>query len=70
MIKVPKITLKAARVNASLTQKEAAEKIGISYQTLSDYEKDGSKIKVSVLNKMCSVYGLSAEYIFLKNSPN
>ena len=30
---VPKITLKAARVNAGLTQKEAAEKIGISYQT-------------------------------------
>ena len=40
MIKVPKITLKAARVNAGLTQKEAAKKIGISYQTLSDYEKD------------------------------
>ena len=70
MIKVPKITLKAARVNAGLTQKEAAKKIGISYQTLSDYEKDGSKIKVSVLNKMCSVYGLPVEYIFLKNSPN
>lgn len=66
MIKVPKITLKAARVNAGLTQKEAAEKIGISYQTLSDYEKDESKIKLSTIKKMCSVYGFPLEYIFLK----
>lgn len=63
---MPKITLKAARVNAGLTQKEAAKKIGISYQTLSDYEKDESKIKLSMIRKMCSVYGFPLEYIFLK----
>ena len=63
MIKVPKITLKAARVNAGLTQKEAAKKIGISYQTLSDYEKDGSKIKVSILNK-CVLYMDCQQNIF------
>lgn len=63
---MPKITLKAARVNAGLTQKEAAKRIGISYQTLSDYEKDESKIKLSIIKKMCSVYGFPLEYIFLK----
>ena len=66
MIKVPKITLKAARVNAGLTQKEAAKKIGISYQTLSDYEKDESKIKLSMIIKMCSVYNMPIDCIFLK----
>lgn len=66
MIKVPKITLKAARVNAGLTQKEAAKKIGISYQTLSEYEKDESKVKLAMIKKMCSVYGFPLEYIFLK----
>ncbi|HIY91316.1 MAG TPA: helix-turn-helix transcriptional regulator [Candidatus Companilactobacillus pullicola] len=63
---VPKITLKAARVNAGLTQKEAAEKIGISYQTLSEYEKDESKVKLAMIKKMCSVYDFPLEYIFLK----
>jgi transcriptional regulator with XRE-family HTH domain len=32
------ITLKAARVNAGLTQKEAAEKLGIALDTLRNYE--------------------------------
>ena len=63
---VPKIILKAARVNAGLTQKEAAEKIGISYQTLSEYEKDESKVNLAMIKKMCSVYGFPLEYIFLK----
>lgn len=66
MIKVPKITLKAARVNAGLTQKEAAKRIGISYQTLSDYEKDESKIKLSTIKKMCKVYEMPLDCIFLK----
>nr|DAE58533.1 MAG TPA: Helix-turn-helix XRE-family like protein [Caudoviricetes sp.] len=66
MIKMPKITLKAARVNAGLTQKEAAKKIGISYQTLSDYEKDESKIKLSMIRKMCSVYNMPIDCIFFK----
>ncbi|WP_180376308.1 helix-turn-helix domain-containing protein [Ligilactobacillus salivarius] len=66
MILVPKITLKAARVNAGLTQKEAAEKIGISYQTLSEYEKDESRIKLAMIKKMCNVYGMPIDCIFFK----
>jgi len=64
---LPKITLKAARVNAGLTQKEAAKRIGISYQTLSEYEKDASRIKLATIEKICSVYGLPSEYIFFTN---
>ena len=35
-----KITLKAARVNAGLTQKELAEKIGKSETTIIKWEND------------------------------
>lgn len=63
---MPKITLKAARVNAGLTQKEAAKRIGISYQTLSEYEKDASKIKLVTIAKMCTLYGIPIDCIFLK----
>ena len=34
-----KITLKAARVNANLTQQEAAKKLNISKDTLANWEK-------------------------------
>lgn len=63
---MPKITLKAARINAGLTQKEAAKRIGISYQTLSEYEKDASKIKLVTIKKMCTLYGIPIDCIFLK----
>lgn len=63
---MPKITLKAVRVNAGLTQKEAAKRIGISYQTLSEYEKDASKIKLVTIEKMCTLYGIPIDCIFLK----
>ena len=63
---MPKITIKAARINAGLTQKEAAERLGIAYQTLSSYEKNNKSIRLEVLEKMCSLYGIPIEYIFLK----
>ena len=66
MSKLPKITIKAARVNAGLTQKEAAERLGIAYQTLSSYEKNNKSIRLEVLEKMCSLYGIPMEYTFLK----
>ena len=37
-----KVTLKAARVNCGLTQKEAAKILGVSVDTLSKYERGGS----------------------------
>ena len=53
------ITLKAARVNAGLTQKEAAAKIGISKQTLSSYENGKRFPEPDVIRRIEEVYGLS-----------
>ncbi len=36
------ITLKAARTNASLTQKEAAERIGVTVDTIGNWERGRS----------------------------
>lgn len=65
MIKVPKITLKAARVNAGLTQKEAAKLIGIHFQTLSKYEEDSSNIPFSLVEKASEIYKLPISCFFL-----
>lgn len=65
MIAAPfKITLKASRVNANLTLKQAAEKIGVSVATLHKWEHDSSSIKVTNIRKIEEVYNISSEHIF------
>lgn len=63
---IPPLKLSAARNNAGLTQKEAAEKLGISYQTLSQYENDPNNVKLGMLKKMSELYGIPVEFIFFK----
>lgn len=61
------VTLKAARVNAELTQKEAAEKLGISKQTLANYEMYKTKPDIEMANKMVALYDLPVDaIIFLR----
>ena len=50
------ITLKAARVNKGLTQKKAAEMLGISEYTLMNYEKGKSSPDVHVPKKIENLY--------------
>lgn len=60
------ITLKAARINKGLSQKEAAKKIGISVDTLSNYERGRSFPDVPTIHRMELVYGcLYSDLIFL-----
>lgn len=61
-----KITLKAARINKGLTQKEAAKKIGISPDTLANYEKGASFPDIPVIMNIEKVYEVKyADIIFL-----
>lgn len=59
------ITLKSARVNKGLTQVKAAKLIGITPDTLSNYERGKSYPDVPIIQKMEQVYGVSySELIF------
>lgn len=51
-------TLKQARELKRLKQAEAAEKIGISVDTLSNYERGKSYPDIPVLRKIEEVYGI------------
>lgn len=65
-----KITLKAARVNAGLTQKEAAEKLGISNTTLCSWEKGLSMPNIQQVLKICELYKVDLDnLIFLPDNP-
>lgn len=57
------VTLKAARVNMDLTQKQAADKLGVSEQTLSNYERYISYPDVPMLLKMQELYGVMFDQI-------
>nr|WP_296077695.1 helix-turn-helix transcriptional regulator [uncultured Ruminococcus sp.] len=60
----PKITLKAARVNAGLSQKEAAQKLNISRDTLSNYEKGIFSPSWDMVHKIGDLYDFPIDFIF------
>lgn len=59
-----KMTLRALRVNYSLSAKEVAQELGIHQQTLLKYEIDSSKIPVSLLNELADFYEVEVNNIF------
>ena len=59
----PKITLKAARVNAELTLDEVAERIGKSKQSIENWENGKTPIKYSDLLKLSEIYEMPVKYI-------
>lgn len=50
------LTLKALRVNAGLTQKEAAGKLNISNKTLCSWEKGKTFPSQPMIKKICELY--------------
>ena len=63
------ITLKAARVNAGLSQTEAAKKLDVAPETLSRWEKGKSFPSVPQISSIEDIYHISyADINFLPNN--
>lgn len=61
------ISLKAARVNAGLTQKEAADRLGVDVSTVISWENGKTSPKAVQLQRLCEVYGVdSVDFLFLQ----
>lgn len=58
MINSLKLTLKAARINKGLSQKQAAQALGIAEDTLSNYERGKSYPDIKILRLIEKVYGV------------
>ena len=63
-----KITLKALRINADLTQDEAASKLGVSRVTLQNWEANRTFPNISHLTKMCQLYDCTLDDVFIPSS--
>lgn len=59
------ITLEAARVNAGLTQEEAAKKMSVSKKTLIAWEKGRSNPSSAAMIALSAIYGAPLDRIFL-----
>ena len=64
MREVPRISLAAARVNANLSQQEAAELLGVSRATLANYEAGRNVPDWDMVQKIGDVYHYPTDYIF------
>lgn len=64
MQNVPRISLKAARVNAGLLQNEAAKMLGISTATLQNYESGKTVPDILMSEKIEKVYQFPVDFIF------
>lgn len=62
------VSLAAARVNANLTQIQAAKKIGVSKDSIIKWEAGKASPSATKFKKLCAVYGVPMDIIFLPES--
>lgn len=60
-----KIKLRAARVNAGLTQEQFAMRVGVSKMTVCDWERGKRRVKIYYLPIISQVLGVPVDDIIL-----
>lgn len=60
-----KISLKAARVNAGLSQDDVCKIVHKTNKTLVNWENGKTRIDEANLLMLCNLYGIDKKYIFL-----
>ena len=58
-------TFKSARVSANLSQRDAAEKLDVNRTTLSNWERGSTYPNIIQFKRLCHLYGVSMDDIFL-----
>ena len=58
-----KISIKAARVNVGLSQKEAAERLNVSNKTLGNWENGVTFPPADKILDICELYGVSYDHL-------
>ena len=63
-----KLSIRAARVNVGLSQKEAADRLGVSNKTLGNWEKGITFPPADKILAICELYGVPYDQLnFLPN---
>ena len=64
--KIFQISLAAARVNAEMTQDQAAKEMQVTKRTIINWEKGRIIPNAATLNMLSEIYKIPLEYIFLR----
>lgn len=67
---MPKISLEAVRVNAGMSQKEWAKKLGVSNNTVINWEKGNTEPTLSQVREMSLLSGIPMDFIFVPDRFN
>lgn len=59
------ISLKAARVNANMTQRELAKALDVTVDTVLNWEKGKSEPRLTELRKLSELSGIPMDFIFV-----
>lgn len=70
ILKKLQISLAAARVNAGMTQEDAAKALNVGKQTIVSWEKGTSEPKMSQSRALSELYNMPLDYIFLPQKSN
>ena len=62
-----KINLKACRVNANMEQETWAKQIGVTLNTISNWERGKTEPSLNQLRKISELSGIPIDYIVLSN---
>lgn len=60
-----KVTLRAARINADMTQEDAAKLMNVSVRTIANWEKGTTQPRFDQVAKLCQLYCVDIDNIFL-----
>ena len=63
VVKMLKISLKAARVNAGFSQREVADKLKVSNKTICKWENGETFPSVEKITLLCELYGVPYDNI-------
>lgn len=67
---MPKISLETVRVNAGMSQKEWAKKLGVSNNTVINWEKGNTEPTLSQVREMSLLSGIPMDFIFVPDKFN
>lgn len=66
MLQIPRICIAACRVNANLSQREFAKKVGVSLATITNWEAGKTEPDLTQLRKISELSGIPMDYIFME----
>lgn len=61
-----KVSIAAARVNASMNQREFADKMGVSISTVTNWENGSTEPSATQLRKISELSGIPMDFIFVR----